>query len=484
MNPFAVVLLSLWACLLSACGSSIPPPEVADRPAVSVSATPEELPSRRDLYRAFRSRGKMLLVYAGGDSLANARYAALGQLMAERIDGFKVIAKHADSIPADSLLHVPLLLVGTAQAHPLIQELSPQLPFSYQKGKLIVDEKIFSDPSSIFCLSFYPNPLNPRLPLSLFTGQNDEALYSLLADRWSHLVWESWDYEVYAKERKLLMGKFASGRGEDWRIDRDRQFDFRGAEGGSEETAHFRFVNHAAALAPQALQQLQQRLEEKYKEVSAYLEGAPGMEEKIAYHLYPSTERKGLMIHNTEQMSVDMANQAVHAVHNEEFEGNYLHRELEILLRKRLGAPPHPALERGLAISFAPKWQKQGAAYWAKRLYDSGNLPPLSELFDNELFGKESDLVMGAAAGSFVGFLREHWGQEELLARYTSWKPKKNELNKLERAWHRSLEQQAKASPQARLALSSNCLRGINFNHQGNQIYNFNNYQKDKESLE
>jgi hypothetical protein len=122
---------------------------------------------------------------------------------------------------------------------------------------------------------------------------------------------------------------------------------------------------------------------------------------------------------------------------------------------------------------------------WAKLLYQSDNMAPLAELFDNNLFAKESEYVMGALAGSFIDFLiNTHWGKEKFLEQYTSWQPSETEIKSLERAWHAFLRQGEQPAFPARKFEQKSCFKGFNFTHEGYQIYNGYISQKASESLE
>ena len=125
-------------------------------------------------------------------------------------------------------------------------------------------------------------------------------------------------------------------------------------------------------------------------------------------------------------------------------------KENAVLLRQLLGPPKISALEEGLAIHFTGQWQERGYAYWAARLYQSGNLAPLKELLDNESFQRESSLVMGCLSASFVDCLIDHWGKEAFLEHYASWQPGAKEIRELEARWHQHLSQtQTQPQPQS-----------------------------------
>jgi hypothetical protein len=245
----------------------------------------------------------------------------------------------------------------------------------------------------------------------------------------------------------------------------------------------FRLIPADPAPAPELLQGLAQRLEQTSQEILAFAaRPAPGT--PLACYVYASAELKGLHERNTELAQADFEGQAVHLVLNEAYTDKPNGLEHTLLLRLLLGKPSTQMLEEGLAVYFTPRWQGRGYAYWAARLYRSGNMMRLAEILDNERFARESRLTRGCLAASFAAFLLEHWGRDMLLERYTSWQPAPNEIAELEQTWHLYLSRQAPEEAERFAAAPLPYLKGFNFAHEGYAIYNGYGSRLAREALE
>lgn len=467
------------------CGSSIPP-ETESVSIASKVSNESQLPSRRDLRRAFRDKRAIMIVYGSQNPLFAKQNKELATLNGERLQGFTAHIYCDQEVSPDSLGSYPLLLIGSPGSNSVLAEIQAELPYSWKDNCLAFDEKTWCDSSTVFSLSYYPNPLNQNMPLMLVTAQDDQVIYDLFTqiEQWDHIIWDGWDYKIYENQAKRLLGKFNNETGGDWKINRTNQLDLEESTQGKIISDHYQLIDHDAGMTELDLQTLIAQREARYQEIFAFC----GVEKEVAqinYHLYPSTERKGLMMHNTDQMHVSFSKQEVYAVHNAEFEQHPVERDNELILRSLLGEPKYAALERGLGIYFTENWQGEGYLNWAKHLYQSDNMAPLAELFDNNLFAKESEYVMGALAGSFVAFLVEkHWGKERFLQQYASWQPNETEIKSLQRAWHAYLRQGPQPTFPKRAIQTKSCFRGFNFTHEGYQIYNGYISQKATESLE
>lgn len=480
----SIVFCSLFL-LLTSCGSSIPEP-IADSVKVTKVSAENDLPSRRDLRRAFRDKRAIMIVYGSQNPLFAKQNEELAKLNGDRLQGFSTKIYSDQEVPKDSLRSYPLVLIGSPSSNALIAEMQDELPFGWKDDCLRFDQKTWCDSSTVFSLSFYPNPLNQQMPLMLVTAQDDQAIHDLFTqiEQWDHILWDGWDYKIYENQSKRLLGKFNNQQGGDWKINPADQLDLIESTQGTVSSDHYQLIDHDAGLSQEKLQSLLAQREARYTEIKAFA-GVEKEMASIAYHLYPTTERKGLMIHNTDQMHVSFNKHAVYAVHNEEYDHTPIERDNELLLRTLLGKPKFSALERGLGIYFTDNWQGEGYMNWARHLYQSDNMAPLKELFDNTLFEKESEYVMGALAGSFVDFLIEkHWDKERFLEQYASWQPNETEIKTLERAWHAYLRQSPQPTFPNRNIESKSCFRGFNFTHEGYQIYNGYISQKATESLE
>ncbi len=479
-------LSGFFLFFILSCGSTVLE-NAEEVPSITQAESPaSELPSRRDLRRVLREKKVINIVYGTRNELFRKKNKDLATLNKDRMQSFEVRVLGDDEIIRDSILAYPLVLIGSPSSHSLIQELQPQLPFSWKKNCLSFDEKNWCDSSAVFALGFYPNPLNPSMPLQVVTAQNDQAIYDLFTQilHWDHILWDGWDYKIYQNKSKQLIGKFNNDEGGDWQVNREDQIDLREKASTQFSGKIYRFNDHNSGLDEADLQALMQQRESRAQEILAFTEKEIGLP-PISYHLYPSTERKGLLLNNTDQMHINFRTEEVFAVHNDEFRDHPIELDNELILRSLLGQPRHAFLERGLGIYFCTNWQGKGYRNWAKLLHQSDNLVPLAELFDNKEFDRESEYVAGALAGSFVDFLlSSHWGKAKFLEKYASWQATAAEIAALEKAWHAFLSESPQALFPKREIQSKSCFRGFNFTHEGYQIYNGYISRKATESLE
>jgi len=198
------------------------------------------------------------------------------------------------------------------------------------------------------------------------------------------------------------------------------------------QTPHFRFITYNSVLNKTHIEKISTMCENSLQAFQEFT----GNTQKIVpinYHIYSSIEQKALRKKTIKTASLDKEKNSVSVVENQHFQGSQLSVESKILTRQLLPKPTITALEDGLSKHFTKEWQKRGYRYWCGQLYQSNNLPPLEELLNEDIYQKESPLVMGAMSGVFVDFLIAHFGQDAFLKKYGTWKVE--ELVSLQIEW-------------------------------------------------
>jgi hypothetical protein len=128
-------------------------------------------------------------------------------------------------------------------------------------------------------------------------------------------------------------------------------------------------------------------------------------------------------------------------------------------------------------------WRGVGYLGWAARLVQTGNAPPLSEIFQAEIWAAESELVRQPLLGSFVDFLLKRWGAEKFLAMYRDWPengfppkwPNGETQESVVAEWEKSLRTQPAVELrhwQAPKFSPGDFHRGFCYAHEGYQIRN------------
>lgn len=250
-------------------------------------------------------------------------------------------------------------------------------------------------------------------------------------------------------------------------------------------TTHFYFITHNTILPDTVVRQLTDQCEQAFKAIRQFA-NKDQLIPKIDYHIYPSIEEKALRLSIMDIAHLDENGTKNNIVWNQHFQGSLLHQENKIALRQLLGVPKLSALEEGLSNHFTQNWQKKGYTHWTGILYQSNNLPPLQELLNNEIFEKESELVMGAMSGVFADFLIDHLGKEKFIEQYTS--ITKEDLLSVENDWKLYLQNRFDTIEEnnqiSRSESLTGYLKGFNFAHEGYRIYNGYGSQLAKQSLE
>ena len=432
------------------------------------AAAPPPLPSREELLDRFREERRLLIVYSEG-------LEGIAQQIKQRQRRAECILLPEAEASRELMQESAVLLLGAGWSNPVVKELIGRLPFSMEEGALQFNGRHIQGGSTVFALSFYPNPLAVALPLGIVTAFDQATIARFYRQReeegLSFYSWASMGYEVYQDGRRLLMGEFDE---KTWKPGKHAEFDFTEARDTTINRAYFDFILHQVPPSADYAQRLMAACETNAAKVLAFC-GQTAPAAPIPCHLYNSLEQKGLRLNNTQPSQADFSRGAAHLVANEIFQGQHAGPENALFLRRLLGQPKLEALEWGLALYFTANWQKKGYAFWAERLYRSGNIAPLAEILDNDQLAQESPLVISCLSASLVDFLISHWGRETFLERYAAWQPAPEEIRQLETLWHqclspppRTLPLQGKQPPSPPLPY----LKGFNFAHEGYAIYN------------
>ncbi len=453
----------LWLVFFCACQQDIAPSQIK-----TPAPTVQKLPSRDQLFQELRNRNKIVYIYS--DSI-DAYRTLLETIQPGRRGTTKqiIVSSQADSRLLENEI---VFLLGSHRTNTWIKKLSGLLPVEFSPQGFVFDEKEYQKKSDAIKLYVYPNPLNPDLPLFLFTGNEDQAIITLLQekniDNWDQLVWRSKGYEVYRNQKAQIMGYFNDTS---WVMDKEIHFDFANDIDTLLQTAHFNFIGKPSILESTSLKVLAQNCEQTYEKIQGFVGREPNLP-RINYHLYSSVEEKGLQLQNTSTAHCDVKNNCVFVVTSNQIQGQWEHPEHELLLRKMLGKPQTKALETGTRIYHSGQWRGNGYQYWARRLHDAESLPSLETLVDNKTFSAGSSLIMGTAAAVLVDFLTQYWGPEAFLHNYNAWSPTSQEIKDLEKKWYAFLNDYEIIPPVSNDSQERPYFKGFNFAHEGYRIYN------------
>lgn len=448
-----------------------------------------ELPTRRQLAQNFWQQDKphAILVHPSG-KMENG-FKIISKKMVEMSKNYLTLSiKCERNVTPKDFENQAVIAIGSPKSNKIISGCMTKLPFHIDSKKIQIGNLEYSNKETVAMLPFYPNPLSPTMPMMFISGLDNESIFNFLNEKikneWNLFGWGNWGYEVYENSRRVLLGFFDD---QTWAMNEKVHFEFKKEPETVLETPHFRFISDYNVSQKQ-LSELSALSEKAIQRILSFTNTQKSIP-KCNHFLYPTTEQKGLILHNTEHSHVNFQNIEIHTVLNDTYQDNYIGKENELVVRQLLGKPKTVALERGLGIYFTKKWQKKGWEYWAKKLYKTDNLLPLSEILNEDILNQGSRLLTGCLAASFTDFLIETFGQSTFLEGYQTWSPDESEILHLEKQWHQYLDEkldassdhdQTKSRPKSKMPY----LKGFNFAHEGYRIYNGYGSKKATESLE
>ncbi|HMQ62120.1 MAG TPA: hypothetical protein PKE06_15705 [Flavilitoribacter sp.] len=447
-----------------------------DEPApdsASAQEASENGPSRRDMRSAYRRAGAVQIVYSTADPDVVPVYLQYADSLRANLRGRLAVSVLADSdLSMEKLRESPLILVGRNFKQGAIDSILNGLPFKLSTGSWEFDGKEYTGPELLFRLNQYPNPLNRQMPVTLISANRDQNLADWIRQQSGNggggFFFGGWGYEIFDRNETVAMGEFTDGS---WTIDRTSQRDFSRYGDTLSRSAHFVFIDKGAGLTADQLNNLQSGCEAGIARIGAYL-GTDRPLPSIRYYLYGAAEDKGLQLRDMDPAQINPDKNEVYVLATPPFNGQTLQPENYLALNAWLGKASKPFLARGLAVFFTGAWHQKGYTYWAGRLNESGNLPALRELLDDEAFSRESGLVMDCSAASFCAYLLDAWGKEKFLEKYRDWSPPDQaETDRLESGWKTWLTRYG-AGDQPVFKMKLTALKGFNFAHEGYQVFN------------
>ncbi len=403
---------------------------------------------RADLYRRFALSERRFLVVHGADDggLADLYRARIRESSWSRT--FTLSLESPSTATAEALRAAPVALVGTPTSNPWLRRLVPRLPVRFEAGGFRFLGRTYNDRDDVLVL-VHPHPENPRQLLLVVTGNRDEAVL----ERAFHYPQPN-DFEVWRRGLRVRFGRFDDRWAPDPERDRDVLAEIRLLR----ETDRHRFFAREETIGEERLEALSTRLARTHRRVQAFLGGRGAPLPRVDVYLWGRSSEKAELTGRAEASHVDEGHDQLYLALEGLQHGSW-DRQTVVLLRHALGRPARTALEVGLGIALAEDRQARGADYWAARLHAAGCALPLAELLDNERLVwdpgwrragggsemplRESPLVFEPLAASLATLLTERWGRDELLRRYRTWDPGREEIDRLEPAWRSHLDKLA-----------------------------------------
>jgi len=387
--------------------------------------------------------------------------------------------------PADSLSHVPAILVGSLQSNTMLKHVIPDLPLEIIAGGFRFRGVDYTDSTDVFYLT-YPNPRNRSLLLMVLTGNNDAAIlrYQKQIER---RFADTGDFIVSRHDQTIAFGFFQDAGPYAWNPERAQVYDLFREQKSAKQTMHFSFVTHGSSISAAAIDALAQRQEVNLQNLVSRLGLGPTVEiPRLTIHLWDSLEEKGLFTGETRLAHIDPGisqRNEVHLAFTSHLRGDDFVEEAKWFIENLVGQTSSPALQEGLAIALSENWRGVGYRGWAARLMQTENAPPLDELLQSVIWAAESDLVRQPLLGAFAEFLLTRWGAEKFLQAYRAWPadgwpkklPNSDTPQRVLTEWKkyvRSLPAIPLRHQRARQIARADFHRGFCYAHEGYQIRN------------
>lgn len=457
------IMYSLLFILVLSCGSALYNENII------ATAT------REDMINALRNADTIAIIYSSDDKQIEPIIQLLQQQAANSDRNRFLLIDQAANADLKSLSAYPLYLIGTTQHLTSLKNFQNSIPFQIVLHGFEFDHKVYTDNSDLLKISLYPNPKNNNMPVTIITANDDAVLADYirtgLKDNFEYFFWDSWGYQIYRNNKRIVLGYFSDNKTTAWKFDKKLhwEFDYTGKETGA--NAYCKFIDHHSNITSTQLDSITSYIERNMHAIENF--AGKKITTPFNYHLYPSTEIKGLMLNNTDQSNVDFNSRDVHAVYEKEFHENYKGSEMLLAARDLFGKPQLQCVETGIATMFNSKWCEHGYKFWAMKLYRSGNLPSLNQLLYNENFNDLSPYLMECTAALFVEFLVDNEGKENFIAHYTTYSS--DDLMQLENSWKQFLKKESEQYSSTREIIGYNStekIKGFNFAHEGYQIFN------------
>ena len=382
-------------------------------------------PTRRELWRSMRRNS--VAIYPGAPAKICQAYQALYQEQQSQRYLLRRRFLSDQQFPADSLGHLPLMLVGSLQSHQLLKQIIAELPLQIIPGGFRFRGVDYTDSTDVLYLA-YPNPRNRAMLLMILTGNTDAAIVRYQKQQeWRNFMMG--DFILLRQARAIAFGFFQDTGLHAWNPEKAQAYDLFQKQKSAKQTLHFSFVTHGASISAAAIDTLAQHQEANLQKLIARLGIAATVEvPRLTIHLWDSFEEKGLftgetrLSHTDETRNPDESGRSeIHLAFTNDLRGDDFTEEAKWLVNRLVGQTPSPALREGLAIALSDNWRGVGHRGWAARLLQTGNAPPLDELLQSKIWTAESDLVRQPLLGSLAEFLLERWGSEEFLRAYRHW---------------------------------------------------------------
>ena len=457
-----MLLLALLVIIPAMPGLAQPVP--SNRPAEFSS---HSQPSRQDLLQRFYSERNLLVIY-GASSEASTQ--ALNNAIRRSTWGrwrTNLVLKSVQEVQPSDISTSAILLVGTPQSNPYIQQFAKDSPLILHDDSFSFLDKQYQNDLDVVTF-LHPNPRSPGRAMYLITGFNEEAVREAMDHRL-----RNHDYQIARGKQRIRLGNFSQQPQSMWQYDPEMDQDFEDDVMLVGTTENFRFYAHRSSPDHALLSKVILKREQVYDQIQTFADSAapPSMDAPITYMLYSSLEEKAVVTNSMEFAHVDKKTNTVHVALHSDIRGDLANKEALLIARHLLGTTPYQVFEDGLGLMVSDEWFGRPLSEWMTRIAHADFAFPAATLLDNTLYQQTSELIREPVAAAFVQCLIQEWGPDNFFSTFSSWKHSQEEAAIIEQVWT-SCVQNSKEKPLppfqvAKTTTEPHFQKGFNFAHEG-----------------
>lgn len=440
----------------------------------------QKWPSREEFRLRLIEARKLAIVFPDRGPEA-ASYQQPIESMRQRSRFFELLPVPL-SAAADVGAEVPLALIGTPASNSLLAQRSPHLPLSFTENGFSINRFAYDHPNDVIALNL-PDPENRERYLLLLTGNRDQAIANLLAQRrrWLNPIG---DYAIWRGDHLLAYGHFSQpAAGEAWVIDEARETNFARQRQRVADTGIFT-VDYIGPALPQAdLQAFIHQQTEQAQQMFRQLDISESQQRDmlpIRLLLYATAESKTIATNDSRYSSWEPGLPEVHIVFGDVVRATDFSSIAEYIAWHWAGDIPNAAFRNAAGILFSRDWGREGYPVWAGRLFHAGFFVPIEKLVVRpEGDDGVSRLITGPQLATFLQFILFHDGVtsfrqllKNMPASITAEEFSRRFSPALVDNWQRWCKFMLPPAPPERFAQDAAFEKGFCFAHEGYSIYN------------
>jgi len=397
----------------------------------------------RNLQRNFRRSRQLTIVYHEGDK---AHMEAACELLDSRFGRFTEVHWVSDmALHPTDLTGKAVMLIGDVHHH-LLEMIAEKLPFKVNAESLSFYGQTYDDPSDVLTM-WYPNPVDPQMPIMLLIGNRAEAAYDHLFS-----ALRNPQISLFRKGKLILEGEFDFNESGDWILTGQGWHSLLDQTKLVVETPSYRVFSYQMAANQSQLNALMAEWQQQWSRLEDFLGQKVEVEAPIDIYLYKRFASKARFFAGNDAPT-RYGNAAVrHLSHRYREMHLALEPQLDpfgpahlvaLIAGQALGQPESPILETGLAGLLATKWGGRSATYWAARQTRAGWAPTLAMLLHSPKETEALAFRYQPYAAAMVEFLHQRWGPSVFAKNYATWQATDKECADLEPHWQAFLKHQA-----------------------------------------